>query len=292
MKTILTTAAIYIIFISSYGFSQESVIDNKLEMARISPYDIEVTQNNTTHILFSNSIKYVDLGSSELIAQRVDVSNNVLRLKAVDSLMQPTNFTVITSQGDYYSFGARYSKNPKSLSYDLQKLKTNKDNYNTEAFISDLGELKPSLNQVFIQNIFKHGKNDLHLYQKDYQIKIGLKNIYTLKGKLYFHVFIENHSNLSFMLDSFSFKVVDRKRVKNTTIQKIDLKPIRSYGMIDEILPHQVVDMVFVLNQYPLSNKKLLLIQAHEVNGFRDQELKVKTSDILKAKQLSKFSFK
>ncbi|WP_408582991.1 DUF4138 domain-containing protein, partial [Myroides odoratimimus] len=59
-------------------------------------------QNKTTHILFPSSIEYVDLGSSEIIASKVEATSNVLRLKTVKEAIKPTNFSVITNDGKYY----------------------------------------------------------------------------------------------------------------------------------------------------------------------------------------------
>ena len=66
----------------------------------IEPYQVEVTFAKTVHILFPAAVKYVDLGSTDLVAGKADGAENVLRVKsAVRGFPGETNFSVITSDG-------------------------------------------------------------------------------------------------------------------------------------------------------------------------------------------------
>ena len=48
----------------------------------IPPYALEVTFNKTVHVIFPSAIRYVDLGSADLLAAKADGTENVLRVKA------------------------------------------------------------------------------------------------------------------------------------------------------------------------------------------------------------------
>lgn len=48
----------------------------------IPPYALEVTFSKTTHVIFPAAIRYVDLGSADLLAAKADGTENVLRVKA------------------------------------------------------------------------------------------------------------------------------------------------------------------------------------------------------------------
>lgn len=73
----------------------------------IPPYALEVTFNKTVHLIFPAAIKYVDLGSADIIAGKVDGSENVLRVKAaLRDFSRETNLAVITDDGSYYTFSA------------------------------------------------------------------------------------------------------------------------------------------------------------------------------------------
>ena len=63
----------------------------------IPPYALEVTFYKTVHIIFPATIKYVDLGSADIIAGKADGSENVLRVKAaLRDFSRETNLAVIT----------------------------------------------------------------------------------------------------------------------------------------------------------------------------------------------------
>ena len=48
----------------------------------IAPHGLEITYDKTVHVIFPSSIKYVDLGSTNLIAGKADAAENVIRVKA------------------------------------------------------------------------------------------------------------------------------------------------------------------------------------------------------------------
>ncbi len=118
-KYLLTLAALGLCL---DGFSQngspglKTFPDNQI----VTPYDVEVTFAKTVHILFPAEVKYVDLGSANIIAGKADGADNVVRVKAaVRGFQDETNFSVITSDGCFYSFNVTYSEYPSQLSIEM-----------------------------------------------------------------------------------------------------------------------------------------------------------------------------
>lgn len=73
----------------------------------IPPYALEVTFNKTVHVIFPAPIRYVDLGSADLLAAKADGTENVLRVKAaLRDFSRESNLSVITEDGSYYTFSA------------------------------------------------------------------------------------------------------------------------------------------------------------------------------------------
>lgn len=73
----------------------------------IPPHGLEVTYNKTVHIIFPAPVRYVDLGSPNLIAGKADGAENVIRVKAtVRDFRSETNMSVITEDGSFYTFSA------------------------------------------------------------------------------------------------------------------------------------------------------------------------------------------
>ena len=76
----------------------------------VPPYALEVTFNKTVHLIFPAAIKYVDLGSADILAGKADGSENVLRVKAaLRDFSRETNLAVITDDGSYYTFNVKYA---------------------------------------------------------------------------------------------------------------------------------------------------------------------------------------
>ena len=109
MKTIIKYMLLCLLAVNTVTAQNNTKAIN-LSNVEVIPYEVELTHNKTTHILFPSSIEYVDLGSSEIIANKVEATSNVLRLKTIKEDITATNFTVITSDGKYYSFNATYKK--------------------------------------------------------------------------------------------------------------------------------------------------------------------------------------
>lgn len=73
----------------------------------VPPHGLEVTYDKTVHVIFPAEVRYVDLGSPDLIAGKADGAENVIRVKAtVRNFPNETNMSVITEDGSFYTFSA------------------------------------------------------------------------------------------------------------------------------------------------------------------------------------------
>ena len=92
----------------------------------ILPYGLEVSFDKTTHLIFPSSIRYVDLGSQNLIAGKAEDAENVLRIKAaVADFETETNLSVICEDGSFYAFNVKYAKEPQKLSIEMKDFLSN-----------------------------------------------------------------------------------------------------------------------------------------------------------------------
>lgn len=86
----------------------------------IPPYALEVTFSKTVHIIFPSAIRYVDLGSADLLAAKADGAENVLRVKAaLQDFSRESNLAVITEDGAYYTFNVKYADEPVKRKYSV-----------------------------------------------------------------------------------------------------------------------------------------------------------------------------
>lgn len=275
-------------------FAQDS-IKAPLALGKIEPYQMQVTYDKTTHLIFPTAIRYVDLGSEYLIAGKAEDAENVLRVKAsVKDFKPETNFSVITNDGRFYSFNVYYSAYPEALSYDLLTMQKAVDKENgNDVLFEELGNNSPSLAGLLLETIYKKDKRTVkHIGAKSFGIQFILKGIYIHNGKYYFHTEVRNRTNVPFQIDFINFNVVDKKVAKRTVVQERPMIPLRAYKPLDEIGGKAIEQNVFLLDQFTIADDKVLLIEIFEKNGGRHQTLQVENSDLIKARLINDMHLK
>ena len=292
MKTFYTL--IFLISIALSSLAQDST-KSPLALGHIASYQMQVTYDKTSHLIFPSTIRYVDLGSEYLMASKAEDAENVLRVKAATRDFKPeTNFSVITNDGHYYSFNVLYSSAPEAFTYDLLVMQKGIDKAQSqEVLFEELGNSSPSLAGLILETIYKKDKCIIrHIGSKSFGIQFTLKAIYIHDGKYYFHTQLENRTNVPFQIDFINFKVVDKKTAKRTVAQERPLVPLRIYKPLDVINGTTTDQNVFLLDQFTLADDKILLIEIFEKNGGRQQRLHVENSDLIKARLISDLHLK
>ena len=265
----------------------------------IPPYALEVTFYKTVHIIFPSAIKYVDLGSADIIAGKADGSENVLRVKAaLRDFSRETNLAVITEDGSYYTFNVKYADEPTKLNIEMKDFlhdgeAVNRPNNSQEVYLKELGSESPLLVRLIMKSIHKDDKRLVkHIGCKRFGIQYILKGIYTHNGLLYFHTELKNSSNVPFTVDFVSFKVVDRKVAKRTAIQEQVIVPLRAYNYVTEVGGKSRERTVFTLPKFTLPDDKQLVVEISEQNGGRHQQFMVTNAELVRARVINELKVK
>lgn len=265
----------------------------------IPPYALEVTFYKTVHIIFPSAIKYVDLGSADIIAGKADGSENVLRVKAaLRDFSRETNLAVITEDGSYYTYNVKYADEPVKLNIEMKDFlhdgeAVNRPNNSQEVYLKELGSESPLLVRLIMKSIHKDDKRLVkHIGCKRFGIQYLLKGIYTHNGLLYFHTELKNSSNVPFTVDFVSFKVVDRKVAKRTAIQEQVIVPLRAYNYVTEIGGKSRERTVFTLPKFTLPDDKQLVVEINEQNGGRHQQFTVTNAELVRARVINELKVK
>lgn len=269
----------------------------------VIPYALEVTFNKTVHIIFPAAVRYVDLGSANLIAGKADGAENVLRIKAaVENFNGETNFSVITEDGDFYSFNVRYSREPEMLNVEMQDLIRQRAGENDSKSVKEsskgvkvpeLGENTTALADLIMKSVYRNNERRIkHLGCKRFGIQMLLRGLYVHEGLYYFHTLVRNSSNVAFDVDFIRFKIMDKKIVKRTAIQETVLNPVRSYNEESVITGQSIVRTVYVLPKFTIPDDKILLVELFEKNGGRHQVIRIEGMDIERARTINELKTK
>ena len=264
----------------------------------VLPYGLEVAFEKTVHLIFPAPIRYVDLGSNNLIAGKAEDAENVLRVKAaVQDFETETNMSVICEDGSFYAFNVKYASEPEKLNVEMKdflsptegRLPSNR----ADIYFKELGNESPVLVKLMMQTIYQNDKRTIkHIGTQQFGMKFLLRGLYAHNGLLYFHTRMENSTNMPYSVDFITFKVVDKKVAKRTAIQEQVLQPLRAYHQVMQVRGKDSEHSVFVLEQFALSKDKQLEVTLYERNGGRTLTFYVEQEDLLLAKKIDNLKLK
>lgn len=250
----------------------------------VKSYSIQVSFIKTIHIIFPGAIKYVDLGSGDIIAAKTPGAENVLRVKAAhENFSEQTNMTVICEDGTFYSFDVIYSKEPTKLNITIAN----------EIYTTNFGDVSTRQVEAIMQAIYKENRNNIkYLGCKLFSIQTLVKSIYVHEGLFFIHIYIKNTSNVGLDIDFIHFKIIDKKLVKRTAMQEIYLEPLASYSEVKRVLAHSSIHMVYVFSKIMLADEKQFTIELYEKEGARNQVIHIENQDFENAKTIEKLKIK
>lgn len=265
----------------------------------VPPYGLEVTYDKTTHIIFPSAVRYVDLGSPNLVAGKADGVENVIRVKAVvRNFRDETNMSVITESGSFYTFNVKYADEPLLLNIEMKDFihdgsKVNRPNNALDIYLKELGSESPKLVQLINKSIHKENKRHVkHIGSKAFGIQYLLRGIYTHNGLLYFHTQVRNQSNVPFEVDFVTFKIVDKKVMKRTAIQEQIVFPLRAYNYATLVAGNKDERTMFTFDKFTIPAGKVLVVELNEKSGGRHQSFTVESEDIVRAKVINELKVK
>lgn len=272
--------------------------DGTTSRQRLTPRTIEVGFTKTVHILFPAPVTYIDIGSMAIIAGKADGAENVVRVKAaVRDFAEETNLTVITEDGGFYTFDARYAENPSTSTIEIaatespvaQPASASEPARADEGrvLLREVGRERPATIKRVLSDIYRQNRADVKgIHTRKYGVEVEVRGIYVHNDVIYLHVQIANNTNISFEVDYRRFVVADRKAAKRTAQQQRIIEPLRVCNDPSIVRGHQRQRIVFALPKLTLEEDKVLLLEIAEKDGARHQCLEISSKELLGAKAL------
>ena len=229
----------------------------------VPPHGLEVTYDKTVHVIFPAEVRYVDLGSPDLIAGKADGAENVIRVKAtVRNFPNETNMSVITEDGSFYTFNVKYAAEPLLLNVEMCDFihdgeAVNRPNNAQEIYLKELGSESPMLVRLI------------------------------MNGLLYFHTEIRNQSNVPFDVDYITWKIVDKKVAKRTAVQERIILPLRAQNYATLVPGKKSERTVFTMAKFTIPDGKCLVVELNEKNGGRHQSFVIENEDLVRANTIN-----
>ena len=260
----------------------------------IPPHGLEITYDKTVHVIFPAPVKYVDLGSTDLLAGKADGAENVIRMKAATKYFrQETNMSVITEDGNFYSFNVKYADEPLLLNVEMCDFihdgeTVNRPNNAMEIYLTELDNESPRLVRLIMKSVHQRDKRRIrHVGCKRFGVQFLLKGLYTHSDLLYFHTEVRNSSNVPFDVDFVTFKIADKKVVKRTAMQEQVVYPLRAFNYVTRVDGRKSACTVFALPKFTIPDDKKLVVEMFEKQGGRHQTFELENGDLVRAETVN-----
>ena len=272
--------------------------DGTTSRQELTPRTIEVGFTKTVHILFPAPVTYIDIGSMAIIAGKADGAENVVRVKAaVRDFAEETNLTVITEDGGFYTFDARYAENPSTSTIEIAAAESSATQPASASeparadegrvLLREVGRERPATVKRVLSDIYRQNRADVKgIHTRKYGVEVEVRGIYVHNDVIYLHVQIANNTNISFEVDYRRFVVADRKAARRTAQQQRIIEPLRVCNDPSIVRGHQRQRIVFALPKLTLEEDKILLLEIAEKDGARHQYLEISSKELLGAKAL------
>ena len=272
-------------------------------------YPLGISATKTTHIIFPSKIREFDAGTDYVLAQVPENVSNVLRVKANDKSefcapgsTAETNMTIITDDGNFYSFLVRHQADPEVLNITIANnlladeqsarslginritpvpvMLTNGRTTN-RTDVSDT-ELRHDCQRIYERKGFIRRVGDAKL-----RISSHLKGLY-VKGKtMYLQLNFQNNSDIDYDVDFVKFYLRDRDVLKRMAAQEIELTPYLTYpANLQTIKANTENKAVYALPLRTLGDDKVLEVELYERDGGRHLRFRVDSKVLLKARGL------
>jgi conjugative transposon TraN protein len=241
---------------------------------------IDVTLQKTTSIIFPVGIKSGDRGSNDILVQKAKGARNVLKVKAGKKNFSETNLTVITDDGMLHHYLIRFSDLPRRYVYFSDSLER-RAIYRapvqlTEANLQVLEQVSKSILAV------QHKRKVVSA--KKNQMRMTLMGIFIEDKTMYYHLRIENESNIPYDIDLLQFLTRDKQKVKRMASQEVIEVPAFVYGSPTVVPGRSTIDLVYAIPKFTIPDAKNLVIQLMENRGGRHLEMSVRNKAIIRAK--------
>ncbi|SFT71336.1 Bacteroides conjugative transposon TraN protein [Algoriphagus locisalis] len=246
---------------------------------------VYIDEEISLHFLSPEPIQYVDISTNDMIG---DIPlENVFRVKAVrDSVSDLNGYNkslgVVTIIGQ--KFIAQYDL---WYSHDERQLKTQIEILPINTNPLEVGEIPMSDQELrfFATEAFKDKKKNKITQSTQYGITGKVNKIYTVDDYIFLDISFKNKTNLKFDLDQLRFKIEDKRILKATNVQSIEIEP--EYQLFSTESFDKKYRNIYVFKKVTFPNSKVFTIELTEsqISG-RSLKMRVKYSDLLNADTL------
>ncbi len=182
---------------------------------------IYVNDQVTTHLIMPENIKLVDISTDKLVGNQS--ADNIVRLKPKATLMDNELAGTVTVIGERHiaQFTVYYTKAPKRAHSVYTVGQEDIRDYTNPEVSMTQGDMSR-----LCWSIFMSRRKCFRVHGKQYGIRAQVNNIYTVGDYFFIDFSLENKSNIKYDIAEIRLKLMDKKELKATNSQTIELTPV------------------------------------------------------------------
>lgn len=242
-----------------------------------------ISMTQVVHLRFSSELKYVNLGSRDIVAKIVDGSKDFVAVKAREAFSYCTSISCLETNGTMHTFLVAYSEEPGRLEWDMRF----RDAHNGTGHSAQMGTALADT--TFSLSSFKDiaaMKQELyHIGTRGYGIEVTCENLFVKDDVLFLLISLRNDSAVSYELSAPRFAVESKRRTRRGLQYEKAVFPRQSYGL-GTVLPGAEGRMVFTFDKMALLRGQVFRVYFYEKGGARNLTLTVGMEDVNRARRM------
>lgn len=259
-----------------------------------APDTLFISTSQVVHLRFSSELKYVNLGSRDIVARIVDGSKDYVAVKARAGFEVVTSLSCLESTGAMHTFLVAYREHPSRLEIDTRSAHVGPSTMpgptghlpdSAFSFSPIPADGGPSASFTFT-DIAAMKKELYHIGTRGYDIDIQCENLFVKDDVLFLLISVKNGSSVSYELSTPRFAVESRRRTRRGLQYEKAVFPKQAYGL-GIIGPASEGRLVFTFDKLALTRGQVFRVYFYEKGGARNLTLTLSQGDVNHVKRLN-----
>lgn len=248
-----------------------------------APDTLFISTSQVVLLRFGSELKYVNLGSRDIVAKIVDGSKDFVAVKAREPFSICTSMSCLESTGQMHTFLVAYREHPSRLEIDTRV-------FAAPSGLTGAGGLSPAPQDTTfsfssLKDYAAMDKELYHIGTRAYGIDIQCDNLFYKDDVLFLLVSVKKSSAVSYELATPRFAVESAKRTKRGLQYEKAVFPRASYGL-GAIAPDSEGRRVFTFDKIALVKGQVFRVYFYEKGGARNLVVTMNGKDVNGARRL------
>jgi conjugative transposon TraN protein len=234
-----------------------------------------VSDIKTTHLLFEENVKYIDIGSPYFIA---DTLQKMIRIKhtgkgLTDIKSLETNLTIISEKGNYYSMFLGFNRFSPDLNYEVKPSEQIIPSYKE----AERNKVEKTNNITSVCGVIQNLDSNVRIKSRsENNLEIKVSGIYYVDEKIALKLVLTNASGVDFDIDQILFRAkLNKKFSADYIYQERIIPPLSHCNTGFEIKGNSNQVMIFLFDKFMINNNEKFYIDVFEQNGGRSATVNI-----------------